>query len=185
MSTAPYSVSVVLDRAFGSRFSELLVLGPVWIVDSPVNRANAEDRWAQFPTRNHLDGVTIFKAAENDSPEEMLIENLDTIDLRHGFYSVDHPYTVLEVVGARLTARIEAALTDLGFDSFPVATDGFRAIRPLAAVNKPVIRPNVFEFRSYDRLYGQISFFDFDGIIRTGGELSCVRSLSTSLHSCS
>jgi hypothetical protein len=108
----------------------------MWIVDSPVNRAVAEDLWAQFPKRTHLEGVTTFKAAETDSPEEMLIGNLGTIDLHHGFYSADPPYTVLDVVGARLTARIEAALTDWGFDLFSATADGFRAIRPLAAANK-------------------------------------------------
>lgn len=139
MSTAPYSVSVVLDRAFGTRLSELLALGPVWIVDSPVNRAVAKDLWAQFPTRNQLDGVTTFKASETDSPEEMLIENLDVIDLHHGFHSADPPYTVLEVIGAAFTARIEVALAGFGFDSFPITSDGFRAIRPLAAANKSAI----------------------------------------------
>lgn len=139
MSTAPYSVSVVLDRAFGSRLLEMFVLGPVWIVDSPVNRAIAKDLWAQFPTRTYLDSVTTFKAAETDSPEKMLIGNLETIDLHHGIYSADPPYTVLEVVGARLTAKIEAALADFGFNSFLVTTDGFRAIRPLPATNESII----------------------------------------------
>jgi hypothetical protein len=136
MSTAPYSVSVVLDRAYGSRLAELIALGPVWIVDSPVNRAVAEDMWAKFPKRSHLYGITTFKAAETDSPEEMLIGNLGTIDLHHGFHSADPPYTVLEVVGVRLTARIEAALAGFGFDSFPASDDGFRAVRPLAAANR-------------------------------------------------
>lgn len=136
MSTAPYSVSVVLDRAFGSRLSELL--GPVWIVDSPVNRAIAEELRTQFPTRNHLDGVTTFKAGETDSPEEMLIANLGTIDLHHGFYSADPPYTALEVVGVGLTPTIAAALEDFGFDSFLVTTVGFRAIRPLAAATESI-----------------------------------------------
>ena len=139
MSTVPYSVSVVLDRSFGSRLSDLLAKGPVWIVDSPVNRAVAENLWAQFPTRSHLEGVTTFKAAEPDSPEDMLIGNLGTIDLHHGFYSADPPYTVLEIVGTHLTARIEAALSDLGFDSFVATIDGFRAVRPLAAANKSEI----------------------------------------------
>jgi hypothetical protein len=111
----------------------------VWIVDSPINRAVAENLWAQFPKRNHLDGITTFKAVETDSPEKILIGNLDTIDLHHGFYSADPPYTVLEVFGARLTATVEAALTGFGFDSFAVTTDGFQAIRPLAAANKPVV----------------------------------------------
>src|SRR5450631_2624570 len=99
MSTVPYSVSVVLDRSFGSRLSDLLATGPVWIVDSPVNRAVAENLWAQSPSRSHLEGATTFKAAEADSPEEMLIGNLGTIDLHHGFYSADPPYTVLEMQG--------------------------------------------------------------------------------------
>ena len=136
MSTTPYSVSVVLDRAFGSRLSELL--GPVWIVDSPVNRAIAEEVWSQFPKRNYLDGVTTFKAGETDSPEEMLVGNLDTIDLHHGFYSADPAYTVLEVVGVGLTPTIEAALADFGFDSFIVTTVGFRAVRSLAAATASV-----------------------------------------------
>lgn len=139
MSTAPYSVSVVLDRSFGSRLSDLLATGPVWIVDSPVNRAVAEKLWAQFPSRSHLEGATTFKAEEADSPEEMLIGHLGTIDLHHGFYSADPPYTVLEIVGTPLTARIEAALSDLGFDSFAATSDGFRAVRPLAAANKSEI----------------------------------------------
>jgi len=132
-------VSVVLDRAFGSRLPDLLALGPVWIVDSPVNHAIAENLWAQFPTRSHLEGVTTFNAAETDSPEETLLEYLGTIDLHHGSDSADPPYTVLEVIGARLTAKIEAVLSDLGFDSFPVTVDGFRAVRPLAAANKSEI----------------------------------------------
>ncbi len=114
-------------------------MGPVWIVDSPVNRKIVEGLWAQLPTQSHLDGVTLFKAAESDSPEEMLIENLDAIDLHHGFYSADPPCTILEVVGARLTAGVESALRELGFDSFPAFAHGFRAICPLAAENRSVI----------------------------------------------
>lgn len=98
-----------------------------------MNRTAAEDLWERFPTRNHLDGVTTFKAAESDPPENVLLGNLDTIDLHHGSYSADPPYTVLMVVGASLTERLKTALTDLGFDSFHLTSDGFRAIRPLAA----------------------------------------------------
>ena len=139
MSIAPYSVSVILDRSFGSQLSDLSGMGPVWIVDSPVNRAVAENLWAQFPTRSHLEGVTTFKAAETDSPEDMLIGNLGTIDLHHGSYSADPPYTVLEIVGTPLTAKIEAALSALGFDSFYHTIGGFRAVRPLDAANEPEI----------------------------------------------
>ena len=52
-------------------------------------------------------------------PEEVLLGNLDTIDLHHGSYSADAPYTVLMVVGASLTERLKTALTDLGFGFDP------------------------------------------------------------------
>src|SRR6266446_5955338 len=41
MKEAPYKVYVVVDRAFGDRLHELRTSIPVWIVDTPLNRAAA------------------------------------------------------------------------------------------------------------------------------------------------
>ncbi|HUY81388.1 MAG TPA: hypothetical protein VMU92_06660 [Acidobacteriaceae bacterium] len=113
MSKAPYSVSIVLDREFGARLRELLELGPVWVVDTDSNRDSAQKLWAEFPSRSHLDGITVFKAALEASPTQMLIGEMDSIDLHHGVYSADPAYTVVNVVGCNLTPEIQESLARL------------------------------------------------------------------------
>jgi hypothetical protein len=126
-----YRVFVVLDREFGGRIFALAETGPVWIVDTPLNRAAAQKIWAVDPNRSHLVGVTTFKAGDDSPPEDTLIDELDTIDLHHGAYSADPPYTVLEVIGAEMIEKVKAGLSELGFNEFEGTEQGFRAIRPL------------------------------------------------------
>jgi hypothetical protein len=129
--TEPYRVFVVLDRDYGHRLSELAQKGPVWIVDTPANRTVAQQIWAADPNRTHLEGVTTFKFREGSPPEDILINELDTIDLHHGAYSANPPYTVLDVIGTTITARLKAELAQLGFDEFQETPQGFRAVRPM------------------------------------------------------
>jgi hypothetical protein len=131
MSRVPYSVSVVLDREFGPRLLELLDTGPVWAVDSPANRDSAQKLWLEFPERDHLDGVTVFKTVADCSPGQMLIDEMETIDMHHGVYSADPAYTVLRVFGCELQPEIRKTLAKFGFDSFSRIDDGFEATRPL------------------------------------------------------
>ena len=126
-----YRVFVVLDRDYGERLLELPRSGPVWIVDTPQNRAAAQNLWAVNPNRNHLEGATTFKAGQDCSNEETLINELDTIDLHHGSYSADPPYTVLEVIGVRLSDKLENELSRFGFNQFRATTEGFGAVRPV------------------------------------------------------
>jgi hypothetical protein len=126
-----YRVFVVLDREFGDRLSELAQTGPVWIVDAPLNRAAVQKIWAAHPNRSNLVGVTMFKTGDDSSPEDSLINKLDTLDLHHGTYSADPPYTVLEVIVARMIERVKTGLTEFGFNEFQTTAEGFRAVRPL------------------------------------------------------
>jgi hypothetical protein len=126
-----YRVYVVLDREYGDRLSKLAADGPVWIVDTPTNRAVAQKIWTADPNRSHLDGVTTFKTADASSPETALIEQLDTIDLHHGTYSANPPYTVLEIIGATISERIQTELSQFGFDQFQGTAEGFCAVRQL------------------------------------------------------
>jgi hypothetical protein len=130
-----YRVFVVLDRVYGERLSELARIGPVWIVDTTLNRAAAQGIWAERPKGSHLDGVTTFKAGDS-SPEDALINELNTIDLHHGSYSADRPYTVLEVIGAVLSESITAELSLFGFIDFQATAEGFRAVRPCRATTR-------------------------------------------------
>jgi hypothetical protein len=102
----------------------------VWAVDSPANRDCAQQLWAEFPARDHLDGVTIFKCAEDRSPERLLIDEMGTIDEHHGVYSATPPYTRVSVFGSGLTPEVRQVLASFGFDSFTVTNDGFDAVRP-------------------------------------------------------
>jgi hypothetical protein len=127
----PYRVFVVVDRDYGQRLTELAETGPVWIVDTPANRTVAQQIWAAHPNRSHLEGVTTFKAPEDTSSEDMLISELNTIDLHHGTYSANPPYTVLDVIGTAITARLRAELGEFGFDDFQETRQGFRCVRPI------------------------------------------------------
>jgi hypothetical protein len=126
-----YRVFVVLDREYGERLSELARAGPVWIVDTPSNHEAVQRVWASGKHKSHLDGVTKFKTGDGCSSEDALINELDTIELHHGVYSADPPYTVIEVVGARVTERLRNELSQFGFTEFQATVEGFRAVRPL------------------------------------------------------
>jgi len=129
--TEPHRVFVVVDRAYGERLAQLAKIGPVWIVDTPVNRTVAQEIWDTHPNRSYLGGVTTFKFPDGSSSEEILINELDKIDLHHGIYSANPPFRVLDVIGASVTARLKAELREFGFDNFQETPQGFRATRPI------------------------------------------------------
>jgi hypothetical protein len=98
--------------------------------DSPVNGAAAEKAWEEHPEPSHLRGITIFTCSESIPADRTLLGQLDTIDLHHGVYSADPPYSELQVVGVSLTAAIRSALEALGFTDFHNIEAGFLATQP-------------------------------------------------------
>lgn len=101
----------------------------MWIVDTPANRAAAERAWKEQPGESHQNGITISKDAEC-TREELFLSMLVAIDIHHGRYSHDPPYTALQVYGASLTDAVRAELRDYGFDEFRPGANGFWASRP-------------------------------------------------------
>jgi hypothetical protein len=81
--------------------------------------------------RDHLDGITVFKPALDRSPEQMVIDQMGTIDDHHGVYFADPPYTAVRVVGSTLTPQVRQVLGSFGLDSFTLIDEGFQAVRPL------------------------------------------------------
>ena len=51
--------------------------------------------------------------------------------LYHGTYSANPPYTVLDVIGTAITARLKAELAQFGFNEFQETPRGFCAVRPI------------------------------------------------------
>jgi hypothetical protein len=128
---SPYKVSVVVDREFGEQLATLASGVPVWIVDTPINKAVAKRFWKERPHENSLTGITTFDFSESDAPEEIVVSMLDTIELHHGPHSADPPYTVIEVFGVTLNENVKAGLSEYGFNEFYPTSTGFRATRPL------------------------------------------------------
>lgn len=129
MNTNPYKVTVVVDRAFGKQLKSIPRGVPVWIVDSAANRVEVEKVWREYPEPSHLRGITLFTSGDGLSEERSLLGQLDSIDLHHGAYSADPPYSVLEVVGVAVTAAIQTTLEQVGFKEIHPTDSGFRAIQ--------------------------------------------------------
>jgi hypothetical protein len=122
-----YIVAVVLDPTFGDRLRDLPVGTPVWIADTPVNRAAAEALWVSRPELTHLDGVTTFRIDPGSGPEVWLAEVLPDLDLHHGEYSHVPPYAGIEVFGAGATPVVREALGQLGIGNITERPGGFLA----------------------------------------------------------
>jgi hypothetical protein len=102
---------------------------PVWIIDSEENTTAAREAWKQRPNRNdHLTGITTFKSVAGYDPEKELITQLGPIDLHHGDYSANPPYSILEVVGCTASPKVRDALARFGFQVEESSASGFRAI---------------------------------------------------------
>ena len=129
MSERSNKVTLVLEPDFGDRLASLATMSHVWVIDTPANQTAASQYWAQNPNSEIETGITTFKSSENESPWESCLNMLETIDLHHGEYSSNPPYSVLEVIGAPLTEELKSAIEGLGFRSFEPMIEGFRASR--------------------------------------------------------
>ena len=129
VARSPYRVRVVVDPHFGQRLTTLPLGEPVWIIDSDENTHVAREAWKQRPNSNdHLTGITTFRSVAGYDAEEELIAQLGPIDLHHGVYSADPPYSILEVVGCTASAKLRDALAGYGFAIEESSPNGFRAI---------------------------------------------------------
>ena len=127
---------MVVDRNFGERLGQIPKGVPVWIVDTPSNKDGIRRIWNANPAQDHLSGATSFSDLESASAEELFLMEVDTIDLHHGPYSANPPYSLIEAFGAALTDRIVEALRDYGFEKFALTATGFTAERDISVVGE-------------------------------------------------
>lgn len=128
MADTPYRVTIIVDPEFGDRLR--LVVTPVWIADTPINRAAAERVWSERPDEPHTNGVTTFQIDPNSTPDEWCAGILDAVDLHHGENSDSPPYSVVDVIGTRLTIGLRQAFTKYGLKEFVNGVTGFQASKP-------------------------------------------------------
>ena len=122
--TEERKVSMVVDREYGPRLGSLVDSGAVWIVDTEVNRKAAEE-YRQSDSKEV--SVTTFKTLEDDSPSEICKGILPTLDLHPGKYA--EGYSILDVIGVKLSDDLRARIEDFGFSNFESTAEGFRASR--------------------------------------------------------
>ena len=128
-AASPHRVRVIVDPTFGERLAALPVDGATWVIDTLENTPVAHRLWKERPAANHLTGITTFRPGSALSAEEELISQLATIDLHHGHYSADPPYSVLEVLGCSPSDRVRVALQKFGFAVQSTTSEGFIAVR--------------------------------------------------------
>ena len=129
MTDKLHKVVLVLDPNFGQRLTDLASHSHVWIVDTPANRLIAEKYWQDNPEHKLETGITTFKVNDNETVEEMSLRILDSIDLHHGQYSSDPPYSRLEIIGLSVTQEIKCTLEELGFEVIEQTAGGILSAR--------------------------------------------------------
>lgn len=122
------TVAIILDPDFGAQLGEIASRMPVWVVDTPGNRASIEGEWA----RRRRDGaereLSVFRMIDGLSQADHIAALLRTIDAHHGESSEQGPFETLLVFGAPLEAAPAAAIRSFGGGE-PVATSaGFRVM---------------------------------------------------------
>ncbi len=123
----PYKVHVIVDPVFGQRLREIQVGEPVWIADTEVNRPAYETLGPERNPGNYMEGLSSFKVGRNTSPEDWLVCEIETIDLHHGEMSHNPPWSVINVIGAKWSPRIEDELSRFGFEQHEDTAEGFVA----------------------------------------------------------
>jgi hypothetical protein len=129
MPKKPYRVHVIVDPAFGEQLRGVPPGEPVWIVDTKANRAAYEMVGKERHPESYLVGLSIFKADPKASPEDWLISELPTIDDHHGEWSHDPPWSIIHVIGAKWTERIQKELSALDFEGHQDTPEGFMAMK--------------------------------------------------------
>lgn len=125
MSSVRPRVAVVVAADFASGLAALAQQGPVWVIDTPANRAAVERMRAETPGRD----VTLFTAPAGSSAEAACAEVLGMVELHHGPYSRHPPCATVEVFGASASMDVRAALAAEGYAVTVEREGGFVATR--------------------------------------------------------
>ena len=123
-------VILIVDPAFGARLQTQIGSAPVWLVESPSNRAIAEQLRLGYPVATNAMLLTVFTGDRDASGADRVLAILGTVAENHGMWSTDgHELTLtaLRVIGAEATREVTAACRDYGLPHITVAEQGFVA----------------------------------------------------------
>ncbi|MBV8520106.1 MAG: hypothetical protein JO197_22120 [Acidobacteria bacterium] len=115
-------MAVVLDSNYASSLGALAFRTPVWIVDTPPNRAAAEEAWRSAVEWPHIT-VTLFRDPGAHPTKDDWRALIEQLVLHEGALDT------VDVLGSAVTLPSRAALAEAGFTRFDETRDGFRARR--------------------------------------------------------
>jgi len=127
--TKPYKVFLIIDSAYGESLAALPPHAPVWIIESSLNNPIVERLRQEKAEESYLQGITTFKEKPRMTPEEQVISMLEQVDLHHGEFSADPPYSILEVIGCTPNDDMKQELQGYGFSISEITKEGFIATR--------------------------------------------------------
>lgn len=116
------SVAVVFAADYSGELERLAFRTPVWLVDTPENRAAAEEAWRAAIEWPHIT-VTLFRAPDGEPSRDDWRTLVEQIEFQ------EKALDGLEVIGSELTVAARAALVNAGFTRFEERPSGFRARR--------------------------------------------------------
>jgi hypothetical protein len=126
-----YRVHIVVDALYGDAIRDLPVGEPAWVVDSPDNHPVIVSICRECTALDHLTGITSFKYNAEATPEDWLVDILSAVDLHHGEYSHNPPYSILNIIGVVWSEKIQEELHKFGFYDHDTTPMGFVARREL------------------------------------------------------
>lgn len=107
---------IVFDEDFSADLEKLAFHTPVWLLDTPANRAAAEDAWRAAVEWPHI-RVTLFRRQEWETLlDQIVLEEKRLVES-------------MEIVGPPLTDRARQAFFEAGFERIDETERGFRARR--------------------------------------------------------
>ena len=116
----PRTVAIVLTPDYADSLGKLAFHTPVWIVDTPENRAAAEEAWRSAIEWPHIT-VTLFRPLGETPTKE------DWRALVEQIAFLEKAFDAIDVIGAPLSPDARAALGDAGFGRFDETREGFKA----------------------------------------------------------
>lgn len=116
------SVAVIVETDAATRIRDVAARLPVWVADTPANRAAAEALRGDAPRGGNGPDVTLFRVDPEGVPDDWVVQILGAVVEHHGARSRAAPLAALELYGVLVMDDLRAALSDHGFDV--VTSDG-------------------------------------------------------------
>jgi hypothetical protein len=113
------TVAIVFAADFSAQLERVSFHTPVWLADTPENRAAAEIAWQRAVEWPHIT-VTLFRSAHEPDRDDWHV-------LLHQISMQERSVDAIEVFGAPLTEAACRALTEATFARFEETATGFRA----------------------------------------------------------